>query len=142
MILNGVIEGVEVQRSPQLQPAAQVSIDIRFVDIKEVEGNVDASFLYEATYSNDAGFLRMNGRLLLKPPSKPELEKLLDAWNSSKSLPPNFAKEAITAAHHMCSINAPLATRIVDLAPPIMPLEITFAQNGGSAAKKAERGKR
>lgn len=129
MILNGVIDGAEVQRTPGVPPSGQVSIDVRFLDIRQIEQNVEASFIYEVDYKEDAGFLRMSGRLLIQPPDKQSLELLLDNWSKEKKLPLAFMQDAINATHNLCTMNSPFATRIVDLAPPIMPMNIQLKEN-------------
>lgn len=128
MILNGVIEGVEVHRAKVMGPIEGLGIDIRFVDLKDAGENVEASFVYQADYQKEMGILRMAGRLLIKPNDAKEKGSLLKNWEKEQTLPAPFAQEAVNAVNYLCTINAPFATRIVDLAPPLVPPQISFTQ--------------
>lgn len=139
MILNGVIEGVEVQRAKTIGPIEGLNIDIRFVELKEAGENVEAAFVYQADYQKEMGILRMAGRLLIKPAGKDEKRDLLKNWEKEQTLPAPFAQEAINAVNYLCTINAPFATRIVDLAPPLVPPQITFQQGKGAPAAEKRK---
>lgn len=136
MILNALIDGVEVRRSPG-GDAQGLVVDLRFNDVKANGENIEAAFVYQANWEKDIGFLQMTGRLLLKSPSLKARDDVLKSWANDQTLPSDFAQEAMTAAHHVCAINSPFATRIVDLAPPILPMQVRFSPEQTQVGKRA-----
>ena len=125
MILNGRLDSVMAQRLMD-GPMQGMDIDLRFVDVRELGDNLEASFEFEATYQQKIGVLKMAGRLLIQPPTAADKTEVLENWKRDRSLPPGFAQEAVNGAHYLCTINSPLATRIVDLSPPIAPMKVTL----------------
>lgn len=134
MIVNGLIEGAEVHRSFEGGPVQALSVDVKVVDVREAGGEVEASFVYQANYEKDVALLRMTGRLLVRAATPQEKTMVLDTWKSRHVLPAGFVEEVTNAAHYLCTINSPLATRIVDLAPPIVPMRLSFGQAPGAPA--------
>jgi len=139
VIVNGIIDGVEVQRSQALAPVQGLDVDLRFVDVKENGENLEAAFVYEANYLKDVGFLRMTGRLLVRPPNREAREDVLKGWQQDKTIPADFAEEVTNAAHYLCTINSPFATRIVDLAPPIAPLAVSLRGKQETTSMPAQK---
>ena len=138
MIVNGTIENVQAQRLAN-GPIAGLSVDVRITEIRPSGPELlEAAFRYEATYEKGLGLLAMNGRLLVRPADATERTLVLQTWNSKKQIPAGFAQEVTNAAHYLCTINAPLATRIVDLAPPIPPMRVEFS-GGQPAAPSSAR---
>lgn len=141
MILNGVIESVEAVRSPIMKEIKSLEVDLKIIEIGKVGDNLEVGFAYEATYGGDIGYLRMGGRILVAPPSKKDMRDVLDAWEKTKTTPIGFSQEVINAAYHMCTVNSVLATKIINLSPPMPPLRIDLTQ-GLENAKKTGRGKK
>ena len=128
MILNGVIESVEMHRSPSDEPVSALDVNVRITDVRDIGGNLEATFLYEVNYEKDLGLLRMSGRLLVAPPSKEAKNDVLGAWAQGQSTPIGFSQEVINAAYHLCTINSVLVSRIVNISPPIPPLKIDLTK--------------
>ncbi len=137
MILNGLIESVEVQRSPVGGPIQSLETDLKITDVKEVQGNLEATFFYEVKYGQDIGFVRMAGRLLVSAPNKAAQDDVLAAWSKDKSTPLGFSQEVVNAAYNLCTINSVLATRIVNLSPPFPPMSIDLTKGLANAQKGA-----
>ena len=135
MILNGVIETVEAVRSPIVKEITSLEVDLRITEINKTGDNLEVGFSYEATYGEDIGYLRMGGRILVAPPSKKDLQEVTESWEKTKTTPLGFSQEVINAAYHMCTVNSVLATKIINLSPPMPPLKIDLAQGIANSKK-------
>ena len=121
-IIGGRINSVEAKRG---QPNAISSFDMSIsIDALRVSAkSVEVDYGYLVTYGNDSGVVLLRGTLMIKDERK-QLQKVRDGWAREKRLPQEYAALLATTIPRVGMANALLATKILDLPPPLPPFHI------------------
>ncbi len=119
-IVSGRINSVEARRGQNAISNFAMSISI---DGLRVGANAEVDYGYLVTYGNDAGVILLRGTLVIKDEKK-QLQKLQEDWAKEKKLPQEYATLLATTIPRVGMVNALLATKILDLPPPLPPFHV------------------
>ncbi|OIO21249.1 hypothetical protein COV61_04840 [Candidatus Micrarchaeota archaeon CG11_big_fil_rev_8_21_14_0_20_47_5] len=134
MIVNGKITSVEARRDSDAQMSG-LSVNISMDGVKVEGKRVEVSYTYIATYDEKVGELKLKGVLYANEEEK-AAKKIKERWEKEKKLPEEFAEVVINTINFTCSTNGIFATRVVNLAPPMVPPRISIGKGGGNEGAK------
>jgi hypothetical protein len=114
-----------------------LSINISLEDVKAQDDNVEITYVYTASYQQDAGQLKIKGVLLAREEAKLAKE-IVDTWKKSKRIPDAYASVVLSAVNYSGSANGTLVARVLGLTAPLIPPKIQLSKAGEAApaAKK------
>lgn len=119
MIVGNRITKVEASRD-STAPRKGLNFKINVKDAKITAKKVDITYEYIAEYTEGVGNIRMDG-VLTAEEEKALLDKIKKEWTDNKRLPEDYAEVIINAINYFGSVNGVLASRIVNLSPPLVP---------------------
>lgn len=119
MIVGNRITRVEASRD-NTEPRKGLNFKINVKDAKVSAKRVDVTYEYVAEYTEGVGQIKMDG-VLTAEEDKALLDKIKKEWSDNKRLPEDYAEVIINAINYFGSVNGVLASRIVNLSPPLVP---------------------
>lgn len=126
MIVGNRITKVEASRDSQ-EPRKGLNFKINVKDAKITAKKVEISYEYVADYTEGIGKITMEG-VLTAEEEKALLDKIKKEWNDNKRLPQDYAEVIINAINYFGSVNGVLASRIVNLSPPLVPPRFSLSK--------------
>jgi len=112
-----------------------LSINIALDDVLARGEQLEISFTYTATYSENIGVLTMRGKLIARGPLE-ECQAASRKWRETKKLPHEFAEEVLNTINYLCGSNGTLVSRAVNLSPPMLPPKIELTEEGAEGESK------
>jgi hypothetical protein len=119
LIVGNRITRVEASRD-NTEPRKGLNFKINVKDAKVSAKRVDVTYEYVAEYTEGVGQIKMDG-VLTAEEDKALLDKIKKEWSDNKRLPEDYAEVIINAINYFGSVNGVLASRIVNLSPPLVP---------------------
>ncbi len=130
MIHSSRIDLVKAQRNKD-GPLEGLKIDLQLDSVSLRDGMVEVKFVYTAIYDAEVGFIRLQGSLFSKEDSK-YAAAIVEQFKESKTLPDEFAREAVNAISFICSADATLVAQTLGLRPPMFASKISVEKQAGS----------
>jgi hypothetical protein len=118
-------------------PVSGLGVNITLEDVVGRGEQLEISFTYTATYSENVGSLLMRGKLL----AKGELQECQDVsrkWREAKRLPREFGEEVLNTINYLCGTNGTFVSRAVNLSPPMLPPKIELTEDGAEGTSKPQ----
>jgi hypothetical protein len=119
LIVGNRITKLEAAREKE-EPRKGLSFKINVRDAKVSGKKVDVSYDYSADYTEGVGYIRMEG-VITAEEDKALLDQIKKEWADKKRLPQEYAEVILNAINYFGGVNGVLASRVVNLSPPIVP---------------------
>ncbi len=126
MIVNGKINSIEARRDKDGDMVG-LSVNISMDDVKVAGKRVEIYYSYVAKYDEGVGELKIKGVLYANEDEK-SAKAIKERWEKEKKLPEEFAEIVINTVNFTSSTNGIFATRVVNLAPPMVPPKISLGK--------------
>jgi hypothetical protein len=126
LIVGNRITRVEASRD-NTEPRKGLNFKINVKDAKISAKKVDIAYEYIAEYTEGVGLIKMEG-VMTAEEEKSLLEKIKKEWSDNKRLPEDYAEVIINAINYFGGINGVLASRIVNLSPPLIPPRFSLSK--------------
>ncbi|MBN2122062.1 hypothetical protein JW721_03325 [Candidatus Micrarchaeota archaeon] len=126
MIVGNRITKVEASRDKP-DPRKGLNFKINVKDAKITAKKVEIAYEYVAEYTEGVGIIRMDG-VITAEEEKALLDKIKKEWTDNKRLPQEYAEVIINAINYFGSVNGVLASRIVNLSPPLVPPRFSLSK--------------
>jgi len=119
------------------EPVSGLGVNITLEDVVGRGQELEISFVYTVTYSENVGSLLMRGKLLAKG-ELAECQEASRKWRESKRLPREFGEEVLNTINYLCGTNGTFVSRAVNLSPPMLPPKIELTDEGAEGASKSQ----
>lgn len=119
MIVGNRVTKLEAAREKQ-EPRKGLNFKINIKDAKVTAKRVDVTYEYSALYTEDVGYIKLEG-VITAEEDKKLLDEIKKEWTDKQRLPQSYAEIILNAINYFGGINGVLAARVVNLSPPIVP---------------------
>lgn len=119
MIVGNKITKIEASRDKD-EARTGLNFKINVKDAKISSKRLEIYYDYLAEYTDGVGAIRMEG-VLAAEEDKALMDKIKKEWEDGKRLPQDYAEVVLNAINYFGGINGVLASRIVNLSPPLVP---------------------
>ncbi|MBD3398139.1 hypothetical protein GF412_03035 [Candidatus Micrarchaeota archaeon] len=126
MIVGNRVTKIEAAREKQ-EPRKGLNFKINIKDAKVTGKRVDITYEYSADYTEDVGYIRMEG-VIAAEEEKKLLDEIKDEWSKKQRLPQSYAEVILNAINYFGGVNGVLAARVVNLSPPIVPPRFSLSK--------------
>jgi restriction endonuclease S subunit len=116
------IEGKHVVGKELKGLAVSIGID----DVRINNDGIEIDYVYNATYEGDVGYIKIKGSILAKE-SDELTQEIKSEWEKSKKLPADYLTNLLNIITRGGTSNGVLLARVLDLPPPLPPLQIVRA---------------
>jgi hypothetical protein len=126
LIVGNRVTKIEAAREKQ-EPRKGLNFKINVKDAKVTGKRVDITYEYSAVYTEDVGYIRMEG-VITAEEDKKLLDEIKNEWAEKQRLPQSYAEVILNAINYFGGVNGVLAARVVNLSPPIVPPRFSLSK--------------
>ncbi|MBU0532386.1 hypothetical protein KKB44_02735 [Candidatus Micrarchaeota archaeon] len=112
---------------PTREPVKGLSINISLEDVAKGEENLEITYVYTASYNENAGEIKIKGLLMAKEEAK-RVKEIVDKWKKEKKIPEDYATQVLSAVNYSGSANGTLLARVLGLTAPLIPPRIQLSK--------------
>ena len=131
MFTGSKIKSVKGVRNKE-GPLEGLNVNIAIEGVEQRGEAVEVKFDYTADYRKQMAIIKIKGSLFFKE-DLAFAEKIKQAFDETKGMPPDFLKVVLNTANYICGVEAALLTETLGLKPPLFPMKISkLEENAGS----------
>jgi hypothetical protein len=122
MIVGERVEKLEVNVAKRPERAG-FNMNVRILDVKEDGKYLDVKYEHTIKYTHGDAEIKIIGHLFMDEDEKTKKE-LLESWKKNKKLPNDRMEQVLNSANYLATVYGTVVSRVVNIAPPIIPLRL------------------